>query len=68
MQQMIRFITTIELAKKVYFGIFSNTTQVVVYLCVCKTSYHLLISPTPINLPNTLKIHTGENKIDHWGR
>ena len=30
----------------------------------CKTSYHLLISPPPTNLPNTLKIHTGENKID----
>ena len=36
------------------------------YTCsgFCKTSYHLLISPPPTNLPNTLKIHTGENKID----
>ena len=36
------------------------TTHVV----VSKTSYHLLISPPPSNLPNALKIHTGENKID----
>ena len=55
------------------------------YTCsgFCKTSYHLLISPSPTNLSNssptpyhslisppttnlanTLKIHTGENKID----
>ena len=36
------------------------------YTCggFCKTSYHLLISLPPTNLPNTLKIHTGENKID----
>ena len=27
-------------------------------------SYHLLISPPATNLSNTLKIHTGENKID----
>jgi len=33
-----------------------------------KTSYHLLISPPPTNLQNTLKIHTGENKIDRYGR
>ena len=33
-----------------------------------KTSYHLLISQPPTNLPNTLKIHTGENKIDRQGR
>ena len=40
------------------------------YICsgFCKTSYHLLISPTPTNLPNTLKIHTGENKIDRQSR
>ena len=40
------------------------------YTCsgFCKTSYHLLISPPPTNLPNTLKIHTGENKIDRQGR
>ena len=40
------------------------------YTCLgfCKTSYHLLISPPPTNLPNTLKIHTGENKIDRQGR
>ena len=25
---------------------------------------HLLINPTPTNLPNTLSIHTRENKID----
>ena len=39
------------------------------YTCsgFCKTSYHLLISPPPTNLPNTLKIHNGENKIDHQG-
>ena len=39
------------------------------YTCsgFCKTSYHLLISPSPTNLPNTLKIHNGENKIDHQG-
>ena len=40
------------------------------YTCsgFCKTSYHLLISPLPTNLPNTLKIHTGENRIDRQGR
>ena len=40
------------------------------YTCsgFCKTSYHLLISPTPTTLPNTLKIHTGENKIDRQSR
>ena len=40
------------------------------YTCsgFCKTSYHLLISPPPTNLPNTLKIHTGENKIDCQSR
>ena len=40
------------------------------YTCsgFCKTSYHLLISPPPTNLANTLKIHTGENKIDRQGR
>ena len=40
------------------------------YTCsgFCKTSYHLLISPPPTNLPNTLKIHTGENKIDRYTR
>ena len=40
------------------------------YTCsgFCKTTYHLLISPPPTNLPNTLKIHTGENKIDRQGR
>ena len=39
------------------------------YTCsgFCMTSYHLLISPTPDNLPITLKIHTGENQIDHQG-
>ena len=36
------------------------------YTCsgFCKKSYHLLISPPPTNLPNTLKIYTGENEID----
>ena len=34
----------------------------------CKTNYHLLISPPHTNLPNTLKIHTGENKIDRQSR
>ena len=36
------------------------------YTCsgFCKTSYHLLISPPPTNLPNTLKIYTEEKKID----
>ena len=36
------------------------------YTCsgFCKTSYHSLISPPPTNLSNTLKIHTGKNKID----
>ena len=40
------------------------------YTCsgFCKKSYHLLISPPPTNLANTLKIHTGENKIDRQGR
>ena len=40
------------------------------YTCsdFCKTSYHLLISPPPTYLPNTLKIHTGENKIDRQSR
>ena len=41
------------------------------YTCsgFCKTSYHLLISPPPTNLPNTLNIHTGENnKIDRQVR
>ena len=40
------------------------------YTCsgFCKTSYHLLISPPPTNLPNTLKIHTGENKVDRKSR
>ena len=41
------------------------------YTCsgFCKTSYHLLISPTrPTSLPNTLKIHTGKNKIDRQSR
>ena len=40
------------------------------YTCsgFCKTSYKLLISPPPTNLANTLKIHTGENKIDRQGR
>ena len=40
------------------------------YTCsgICKTSYHLLISPPPTNLANTLKIHTGENKIDRQSR
>ena len=35
------------------------------YICsgFCQTSYHLLISPPPAYLPNTLKIHTGENKL-----
>ena len=44
--------------------LYTSTTHVVVFLWVYKTSYHLLISPTPTNLPNMLKIHTGENKID----
>ena len=39
------------------------TSHVVVFLSVCKTSYHLLISPPPTNLPNTLKIHTVEKKF-----
>ena len=30
------------------------TTHVVVFLWVCKTSYPLLISPPPTNLPNSL--------------
>ena len=30
------------------------TTHVVVYLWVCKTSYHLLITQPPTNLPNPL--------------
>ena len=30
------------------------TKHVVVYICVCKTSYHLLISPPPTNLPNSI--------------
>ena len=30
------------------------TTHVVDFLWVCKTSYHLLISPPPTNLPNSL--------------
>ena len=29
----------------------------------CQTSNHLLISSPPTNLPNTLKIHTGEMKF-----
>ena len=40
------------------------TTHVV----VCKTSYYLLISSPPTNISNTLKIHTGENKIDRQSR
>ena len=37
------------------------------YTCsaFCKTTYHLLISPPPTNLPNRLKIHTGENQSIH---
>ena len=40
------------------------------YTCsgFCKTSYHLLISLPPTNLANTLKIHTGEKKIDFQSR
>ena len=40
------------------------------YTCsgFCKTSYHLLVSPPPTNLPNTLKVHTGENNIDRQSR
>ena len=30
------------------------TSHVVVYLWVCKTSYHLFFSPPPTNLPNSL--------------
>ena len=44
------------------------TTHVVDFLWVCKTSYHLSISPPPTNLPNTFKIHTGEKKIDRQSR
>ena len=28
------------------------------------TSYHLLVSPLPTNLQNTIKVHTGENNIE----
>ena len=58
------------------------TTHVVVFLLVCKTSYHLSISPPPINLPNSLpapyhlpyfhfyhyrlKAHTGEKESKMW--
>ena len=40
------------------------------YTCsgFCNTSYHLLISPPPTHLLNTLKIHTGENKIERQSR
>ena len=40
------------------------------YTCTgfCKTSYHLLVSPPPTNIPNTLKVHTGENNIDRQCR
>ena len=40
------------------------------YTCsgFCKTSYLLLISSPPTNLLNTLKIHSGENKIDRQSR
>ena len=40
------------------------------YTCsgFCKTSYHLLVSPLPTNLQNTIKVHTGENNIDRQSR
>ena len=47
---------------------FYFATTLVVVSVRQKTSYHLSISPSPTNLPNTLKIHTGENKIDRQGR
>ena len=53
--------------------IYSLTLQYILlrhYTCsdFCQTSNHLLISSPPTNLPNTLKIHTGENKIDRQSR
>ena len=40
------------------------------YTCsgFCKTSYHLFISPPPTNHQNTIKFHTGENKIERYSR
>ena len=48
--------------------IYSLTLQYILlchYTCsdFCQTSNHLLISSPPTNLPNTLKIHTGEMKF-----
>ena len=53
--------------------IYSLTLQYILlrhYTCsdFCQTSNHLLISSPPTNLPNTLKIHTGENKFDRQSR
>ena len=41
-----------------------------VYSGFCKTSYHLLISPPPTNLPSPkyVDVHTGANKINRQGR
>ena len=58
------------------------TTHVVDFLWVCKTSYHLLISPPPTNLPNSLpspyhstchapqqqRVTLERNKIDRQSR
>ena len=48
------------------------TTHVVGFLWVCKTSYHLSISPPPTNLPNSLPYPITQhathlkNKESHW--
>ena len=64
----LSFLISNHTSFKIIYTIGFATTYVVVFVWNCKTSYHLLISPPPTNLANTLKIHTGENKIDRLGR
>ena len=61
---------TTEVYTFIYYFALNKNQWLCHYTCsgFCKTSSHLLISPPPTNLPNTWKIHTGENKIDCQGR
>ena len=66
-----KLLDLINIAIAMHFLAIAPTTSITytsgfatTHVVVSKTSYHLYISQPPTNLPNALKIHTGENKID----